>query len=68
MFYQKLIKDLLNGAEYDPRHIEAFMRIQYGTLDHLTRDDFKREVALCKQCIDECGKDDAEKYAKSLGL
>ena len=68
MFYQTLIRELLNGKDYDPRHIESFMRIQYGTLDHLTREDFKREVALCMKCIDECGKVEAEKYAQSMGL
>lgn len=68
MFYQKLIKELLKGADYDPRHIEALMRLQYSTLDHLTRDDFRREVALCKMCIDEMGKVAAEQTAKSYGL
>ena len=68
MFYQKLIRELLNGADYEPRHIEALMRLQYSTLDHLTRDDFRREVRLCTQCIDEMGKDGAEKNAKSMGL
>lgn len=68
MFYQKLIKELLGNADYDPRHIEALMRLQYSTLDHLSRDDFRREVALCKQCIDEMGKGAAEQAAKSYGL
>ena len=68
MFYQKLIKELLGGADYDPRHIEALMRLQYGTLNHLTRGDFRREVALCKQCIDEMGREAAERNAKSYGL
>jgi hypothetical protein len=68
MFYQTLIKELLRGRDYDPRHIESFMRIQYGTLNHLTREDFEREVKVCMACIDACGKDDAEQYAKSMGL
>lgn len=29
--------------------VEAFMRIQYGTLDHLSRDDFAREIGLARQ-------------------
>lgn len=44
------------------------MRLQYSTLDHLSRDDFKREVALCKQCINEMGREAAERNAKSYGL
>jgi hypothetical protein len=52
--YHELIAELA-GPGYDPRHIEAYMRIQYGTLDHLSRDDSKREVVICKQCIDVAG-------------
>jgi hypothetical protein len=44
------------------------MRIQYGTLDHLSRDDFKREVAICKECIDAAGLEQAERCSKSFGL
>lgn len=68
MFYQNLIKEMLNTRDYDPRHIEALMRLQYSTLDHLTRDDFRREVALCAQCIDAMGKSAAEWNAKRYGL
>jgi len=65
--YQKLIAELA-GPGYDPRHIEAYMRIQYGTLDHLSRDDFKREVVICKQCTGAAGAEQAERCAKSFGL
>jgi len=68
MFYQNLIREMLGTDNYDPRHIEALMRLQYSTLDHLTRDDFRREIALCKQCIDEMGRDTAERAARSYGL
>lgn len=68
MLYQKLIADLLNGADYDPRHVEALMRLQYGTLNHLSRQDFRSEIRLCKQVIDQMGKDSAERTAKSYGL
>lgn len=53
---------------YDPRHIEAFIRTQYGTLDHLTRADFRREARIAARCIDEAGKDFAEQVAQSYGL
>ena len=29
--------------------VEAFMRLQYGTLDHLSKEDFAREIELAKQ-------------------
>jgi hypothetical protein len=65
--YQKLIAELA-GPGYDPRHIEAYMRIQFDTFDHLSRDDFKREVVICQQCIDVAGLEQAERCAKSFGL
>jgi hypothetical protein len=68
MVYQKLIRELLNGREYDPRHIEAYMRLQYGTLNHLSRDDFRREIRICTACIDSSGRENAEELAKDMGL
>ena len=51
--YQDIIRELSNG--HDPRHIEAYMRLQYGTLDHLSREDFRRECIICAECIREGG-------------
>lgn len=68
MFYQQLIKELLDGRDYDPRHIEAYMRVEYGTLDHLSREDFQHEVEVCIVCIDAGGKGQAELLARSYGL
>lgn len=53
---------------YDPRQIEAMMRVEYGTLDHLTADRFAHEVEIARQCVDEAGPDMAERIAKSFGL
>ena len=45
------IDDSVNAAG-----IESAMRLQYGTLDHLSRSDFAREIALLKRCeADEPG-------------
>lgn len=68
MLYQTIIRDMLNGQDYDPRHIEALMRLQYPTLNHLTRDDFRREIRICTKVIDRIGKDEAEETAKNCGL
>jgi hypothetical protein len=68
MFYQKLIAELLADPTYDPRHIEALMRLQYGTLDHLTRDQFRADIKLCTARIDAMGREAAERTAKSYGL
>jgi hypothetical protein len=55
-------------ADLDARHIEAFMRLQYGTLDHLDRATFRREIKIALACIAEGGNDDAEALAESYGL
>ena len=52
---------------YDPRHIEAMMRLQYSTLDRLSAAQFKREVLFCCICVEE-DPDLAERCAKSFGL
>jgi hypothetical protein len=66
--YQEIIREALTGRDYDPRHIEAFMRLQYGTLNHLSLDDFEREIEICIACIGLMGKESAEETARSFGL
>lgn len=58
----------LGRPDVDPRHVEAFMRLQYGTLDHLSRAEFRRETAIGVGCVDEGGEDGAESLAASYGL
>ena len=65
--YQRRIAEIV-GPNYDPRHIEAFMRVQYGTLDHLPADIFKADALFCTVCLDEIGKEEGEKVARSDGL
>lgn len=70
-YAQKTIRVILDNRKiigYDPRHIEGYMRLQYGTLDHLSAADFRREVSVCIQCINEAGRDMAERNAQSFGL
>jgi len=65
--YQDIIKRVcLNlSIEADPRHIEGFMRLQYGTLDHLTREEFAKECKLFDKIKEQ---DDWEANAQSFGL
>jgi hypothetical protein len=65
-YYQKVIEPLAPG--YDPRHIEAYMRVQHSTLGSLTPQEFAAEVNLCKACVDEAGVNAAEACALSFGL
>lgn len=71
--YSKLIKEILEKKgfgcmEFDPRHIEAFIRMQYGTPDHLSRAAFENEVSVGIGCIMEGGVEFAEQMAVSQGL
>jgi hypothetical protein len=66
MSYATLIRGLAPG--YDPRHVEAYMRVEHNTLDKLSPRDFAREVRLAVACIDEGGIETAELVAKSFGF
>jgi len=53
---------------HDPRHIEAYVRLQYGTLDHLTRDELRAEAEIGAACVDAHGVEHAEALAETYGL
>lgn len=65
--YQAVIKKI-SGNGYDPRHIEAYMRLEHSTLDGLSRTQFAHEVRIGMDCVDEDGVENAERCAKSFGL
>jgi len=54
--------------EFPPHQIEAFVRLEYGTLDHMDAATLEREAAVAAGCIREGGPDMAEACAESLGL
>lgn len=64
--YEHKIREL--APSHDPRHVEAFMRSEHGTLDHLTPSRFRTEVGAAIACIREGGADFAEKLARSYGF
>jgi len=70
--YQESIREELarNGyiGKYDPRHIEAYMRLEHSTLDGLDLNQFRSEIEISRQCIEEGGADIAEDCAKSFGI
>ncbi len=51
----------------DPRWVEAYMRVEHSTLDHLTPARFAAEVRMAVACIEEGGEDMAERIAQSYG-
>lgn len=54
--------------KHDPRHIEAFIRLEHPTLDGLSDAQFKSEVAIAAACIEANGTDFAEQIARTYGL
>lgn len=70
--YQSIIRAELARqglvGKYDPRHIEAYMRVRYSTLDHLPASQFRQEISLCCKCVDDGGQEYAERLAQSYGL
>lgn len=66
MSYRDHIRKLT--TVYDPRHIEAYMRCEHGTLDRLSPDDFAAEVVTAALCIEQGGREAAEALARSYGM
>jgi hypothetical protein len=71
-YAQKVIAGELEQRElagkFQPRHIEAIMRAELGTLNHLSAAEFSGWVSGCIDYIEEIGVDDAESIARSFGL
>ena len=65
-FYADRIAALAPDA--DPAHIEAWMRLEYGTLDALSPARFAAEVSTALECIEHAGLDECDKLAHSYGL
>lgn len=68
--YQTEIQKELNkhGWQDDPRHIEAYMRLGHGTLNHLSPELFEEEVIICHYCIQKSGIEGAEELAQTYNL
>lgn len=52
---------------FDPRHVEAFMRIAHPTLDHLSPEGFVAEIFVACDCIREAGLAESEALARTYG-
>lgn len=57
----------LGLAAVDPRHVEAYMRLEHSTLDGLPFAQFREEVRISALCA-MTSPDDAEALAESFGL
>ena len=52
----------------DPRHIEAWMRLEHPTLDGLSPQQFRDEVNAALACIEAGPLAESESLAQSCGL
>lgn len=69
--YQQMIVAILDreGVRYiDPRHVEAWMRVENPTLDNLSPKQFAVEVKMALTCINAATRAQSEALAQSEGL
>lgn len=70
--YQQMIREALARASRegaaDPRHVEAWMRIEHCCLDGLSRSQFEAEVRIALECIAAAPLANSEALAISYGL
>ena len=52
----------------DPRHIEAWMRLEHGCLDGLGKEQFRSEVKTALACMDAATVQESESLADSFSL
>lgn len=69
--YAKMIREdmarLGRVGAHDPAHVEAWMRLECGTLDGLSPGRFRSEVAIAMECCDADPAASA-RLAESFGL
>ena len=64
-YYQDLIHQL--DPKINPAGVEASMRLQFGTLDHRSREDFVAEIQIARECQEQ-DPDYLHGLAQSFGL
>jgi hypothetical protein len=63
--YEQRIRQLVSDC--DPRHVEAVMRLDFGTLDQLSWERFAHEARLAAAVV-RADRRLAERTAQSMGL
>lgn len=64
----ELTLKVLGRPEVDPGHIEAWMRMDHGTLDGLSPRDFRQAVKVGVEAVDQCGEKLSQEVASTYGL
>lgn len=65
-YYINVIKKI--DPVINARWAEAWIRLEHGTLDSLSQEDFKQEVLIARNCILQAGEEASEKLAISFGI
>ena len=65
-FYQRRIAERTHDV--DPRHVEAWMRLEHPTLDGLSAAELEREVDEAATLVRAAGPIESEALAASFGL
>jgi hypothetical protein len=58
----------LGRPDVDLRQVEAYMRLECGPIDRLSRTEFLNEVIVAIHCLDTAGPQRANQLAARLGL
>jgi len=69
--YQRIIREHLAKLGHigrNPRHVEAWMRLEHRTFDALSPNQFRAEVDMAVSNMDECLDEDSEALARSFCL
>lgn len=65
-FYQRLIAE--RTRDVDPRHIEAWMRVEHPTLDGVSQSQFSEAMYAALATVLDAGPEQSEALAASFGL
>lgn len=56
------------GIVADPRHVEAWMRLEHPILGSLSNGEFNRAMLAAAKMVHSAGLDESEALAQSIGL
>ena len=66
MSYRELIRQL--APQYDPADIEAWLRVEWPTLDGMSAAQFAQEVKTAVACLLDASPDMTARLRTSFGL
>jgi len=65
-FYHRFIAE--RTRDVDPRHVEAWMRVEHPTLNGLSRREFIEAMHAALGCAIDAGAEESEALAASFGI